>query len=873
MADESSSHYQILRKLGTGGMGEVYEAEDLRLGRHAALKFLPESIAEDPHALERFSREARAASSLDHPNICTIYEVGEHEGRTFLAMQLLDGQNLREQIAGHPLRIEMLLDIGMEIADALDTAHSQGIIHRDIKPSNIFITTRGQAKLLDFGLAKFTNAKLNVAAGVSDDSTISWNPVSSPDSLIGTVGYMSPEQALGKEVDSRSDLFSFGAVLYEMATGTVPFAGGTSAAVFDAILNRQPVPPLRLNPGLPEELDHIIRKALEKDREVRYQSAAEIHADLKRLKRDTSSDRVSGAAIPAVQPQKAGRRWMWSTLLVALVTMGLAAVRYFAPVSYPKVIGSTQITNDGAAKTAIVTDGSRLYFGEHVEGRIALSQVSASGGETARIATPFRNIMAADISSDRSQLLLGSFEGTLFDGLWWAVPLPSGAPRRLGNVIGSSAAWSSDGRQLVFARDSEVFVANGDGSGAHSIVKVQGLVSDVRFSPDGGRIRFTSNQRDRITSAIWEVRVDGSHLHAVLPNWHESPSECCGQWSSDGRYFYFLSATPSATNIFVLQDRGEFLRKSSPVPAQLTTGPLQFNFVTPSEDGKKLFVQATQPRVQVVRFDSQSHQFMPYLPGLSATDLAFSRDGEWVAYVTVPEGNLWRSRIDGSERLQLTNPPEQAVLPVWSPDGTRIFYESYSLGKPWRSLSVSSRGGASEDLFPQVRGGVDFNWSADGTQLIFSHGPSFPPLNIEILDLKTREVSVFPGSDSLFSPRISPDGRYLAALTQDSSTLMVYDFQAKTWSKWLTEQGNIAYPTWSKDSKYVYFDNFLTEDPSSRRVKLGESRSEELFHLDGLPRYSGTYSGTWGGLAPDNSRLYVQDLSSQEIYSLQLQVP
>ena len=300
------SHYRILHKIGTGGMGEVYEAEDLRLGRHAALKFLPESVANNPHAMERFEREARAASSLDHPNICTVYEIGEHEGRTFLAMQLLEGTNLRDHIAGRPLRLDLQLDIGIQIADALDAAHARGIIHRDIKPSNIFLTPRGQVKLLDFGLAKIATEKAKFATSSVEGSTVSWDPVSSPDSVIGTVGYMSPEQALGKELDARCDLFSLGAVLYEMATGVVPFAGTTSAAVFDAILNKHPVSPLHLNPALPEELDHIIRKALEKDREVRYQTAAEVHADLKRLKRDTSSDRASGVTFRWCRPQAQG---------------------------------------------------------------------------------------------------------------------------------------------------------------------------------------------------------------------------------------------------------------------------------------------------------------------------------------------------------------------------------------------------------------------------------------------------------------------------------------------------------------------------------------------------------------------------------------
>jgi eukaryotic-like serine/threonine-protein kinase len=865
------SHYRILHKIGTGGMGEVYEAEDLRLGRHAALKFLPESVANDAHTMERFEREARAASSLDHPNICTIYEIGEHEGRTFLAMQLLEGTNLRDHIAGRPLRLELLLDIGIQIADALDAAHARGIIHRDIKPSNIFLTPRGQAKLLDFGLAKITTEKAKFATSSAEGSTVSWDPVSSPDSVIGTVGYMSPEQALGKELDTRCDLFSLGAVLYEMATGVVPFAGTTSAAVFDAILNKHPVSPLHLNPALPEELDHIIRKALEKDREVRYQTAAEVHADLKRLKRDTSSDRASGVTVPMVQANTK-RRWLWAALALTLVGLALGSLRYFTSLAPPKVVGSTQITSDGLAKGFMVTDGARLYFSEVSGGHYVLSQVSTAGGETVEIPTPFRNIMVQDISKDHSQLLVAATEGTHNEAKLWAIPLPSGSPRAIGNFLASSASWSPDGKQLVYTKGSALYLANADGSDPRPLVTVQGRPLFPRFSPDQHRIRFTLNDPNRIASAIWEVRADGKDLHPLLPGWRNPPAECCGDWSPDGRYYFFLSFAATLGDVYAAQDRPDLLRKAPLTPVQLTAGPLQFYSVTPSSDGGKLFVHVTQRRTQLVRYDAKSKQFVPFLPGISATDLAYSPDGQWIAYVTVPEGSLWRSRADGSERLQLTYPPTRALIPVWSPDGTRILYQSFVVGGNWKAQSVPFVGGPSEDAIPGGLSGVDFNWTPDGSQMIFSEGPNYPPVSIFTLDLKTHQHSEFPGSQGLFSPRVSPDGLYLAALSQDSSSLKLYDFRSRKWTDWLTEPGNIAYPTWSKDSRYLYFDNFMTDHPTSRRVKLGSTHSEELFSLSELHRFFGTHSGTWGGMAPDNSRLYVQDLSTQEIYSLKLQL-
>jgi eukaryotic-like serine/threonine-protein kinase len=844
-------------------MGEVYRARDLRLRRDVSIKVLPASFASDPDRLRRFEQEATAAAALNHPNILAVYQMGTYKGAPYLVAELLEGENLREVIMRGPMAIRRVTDYGAQIARGLAAAHEKGIVHRDLKPENLFVTKDGRVKILDFGLAKLMQPQLG-----SESSAPTVEGATDPGVVMGTAGYMAPEQVRGEVADHRADIFAFGAILYEMLAGKRAFQKSTSPETMTAILKEDPPGISQVVQATPPALQRVVHRCLEKNPDRRFQSASDLAFALEALSDPGASPAV---AVPG-QAKLGALNWRWATAIITVILLAAGILVWLnSTVRSPRVLATTQLTRDSMPKFRVVTDGSRVYIGEGGPAN-RIAQVSVSGGETSPIPTPFANAVLFDISPDHTKLLILSHVGTEVKTPLWSLPLPSGTPRHLADVVStgspSGATWSPDGQRLLFVTGSDIYEANADGTSPRKLVTISGSPFAPKFSPDGTRIRFTVTQPG--ADSLWEIRDDGSNLHAVLRPGQGPASSCCGDWSADGRYFFFINRNASASNLWTMRE-GLFRWRSS-VPAQLTTGPLAIDAWAVSPDGKKLFVGAAQGRAELVRYDPRSEQFVPFLSGISAGELDYSRNGQWVTYVSYPDATLWRSRADGSDRLQLTYPPVSAGLPRWSPDGTQIAYVATQAGEPWKIFLIPSQGGTPQELLSETSNEADPAWSPDGKKLAFGRFGKAQAGGIYIVDLATRQISVIPGSEKLYSPRWS-DGPYLAALNMESTKLVLFNWKTQTWSDWVTEPGAFGFPNWSQDGKYLYYDVAFTEHQTFRRVKVGQNHSELVADLKGLLRYSVPPAFGWSGTAPDGSALFDRDLSTDEIYALDLELP
>jgi len=853
--------YEIRSPLGAGGMGEVYRARDTRLDREVAIKVLPEFVSSDPDRLRRFEQEARAAAALNHPNILVVHQMGTYEGMPYLVSELLEGDTLRESLRGGPLPLCKAIDCGVQIAHGLAAAHGKGIIHRDLKPENLFVTRDGRVKILDFGLAKLTQ----VEAPTGDSATVTLQARTNPGHVLGTVGYMSPEQVRGQAADHRSDIFALGAVVHEMLTGKRAFHKPTSADTMSAILNEEPPSMSQLAPDTPLSLQRVVHRCLEKNPEQRFQSASDLAFALQ----GSSDSAISSSTGRLSREPREREDKKLSPLRTAVVTaslvlvLGAAISAYFwtRPAPVPKVSNYVQLTHDGNLKSLIGTDGARLYLGVPPDVRRNIAEVSISGGDPTPIPAPSTNMFAVGVSSDGSQLLVLDAQASATETPLWSLPTLGGSPRKLGDAVGRSAAWSPNGGILAYSNAGDLFLAKSDGTESRKLVTMKNFIQHLVWSPDGGHLQFDSQENKDIGPySLWEVSVDGTDLHRLLPGWRNSA--CCGRWTADGRYLVFQSSN----QIWALPRGGGFPR-SEPKPVQLTFSPLSLTWPLPSKDGRKLFVIGELHRGELTRYDSKSGQFSPFFGGISAEFFANSKDRQWVAYVSYPEGTLWRSKPDGSERLQLTYPPLNAHLLRWSPDGTTIVFTETNSA---RIYEVSSAGGSPRQLIPDVPGSQwDPNWSPGGDKIVFGGGSGDAASSIRVINLASHQVSTLPGSQGrFFSPRWSPDGRYLLATSIGSGELALFDFQMQKWTD--LAKGVFGYPNWSKDGQYVYVLDSRGKG-AVLRIRISDHKAEQVVDLKNFSSV-GSY-GTSLALTSDDSPLLLRDAGTQDVYALDWEAP
>jgi eukaryotic-like serine/threonine-protein kinase len=869
--------YEIRSPLGAGGMGEVYRAHDTRLDREVAIKVLPESLTADPDRLRRFEQEARAAAALNHPNILAVYQMATHEGVSYMVSELLDGETLRERLRRGPIPLRKAIDYAVQIAHGLAAAHDKGIVHRDLKPDNLFVTQDGRVKILDFGLAKLAQPRdasgmEATIAGV--EATMPYG--TEPGLVMGTVGYMSPEQVRGKTADHRSDIFAFGTILYEMVTGKQTFRKPTSAETMTAILNEDPPSISQVTAATPPGLQRVVHRCLEKNPEQRFQSASDMAFALEALS-DTGMTPSTGSH--AHLGETASRRGIAiaGAILAVLLGAGALAYSWIRPAAVPKVSNYVQLTHDGQPKFLVGTEGSRLFL--YVPGRTnfasgdyqGMDEMSTSGGDLIKMQLPllrFNSPQPLSLSQDGSELLVMDGHGVPPSGPLWSVPIIGGSPRKLGDIAGQDGVWSADGKFIAYSSGNSLFTAKADGTDARKLITVgdSGFVVNPVWSPDGTHLRFIYGATLDAAPYFMEVSLDGTGLHRLLPGWTNPPdSECCGAWTVDGKYFVFLTRG----QIWALPRKAGFFH-SEPKPSQLTFSPMPLSPPVQSTDGKKLFVVGRTFRGELTRYDLKSGRFESYLGGISAEYVSFSKDGQWVAYVSFPEGTLWRSKMDGSERLQLTYAPSQALMPRWSPDGkTILFFNAARTNEPLKIYEVSLEGGSPRPLMPDnPEPQADPNWSPDGSKIVFAGRTADATSSIRVFDLATRQVSTLPGSQGMYSPRWSPDGRYIPALSVDAKRLLLFDFQTQKWTE--LAQGSMGWLEWSKDGQYLQ-----AADGSGTgaiiRIRLSDHKTERVVDLKNFATTG--FFGQWFAVAPDDSPIMLRNAGTQDVYALDWEEP
>jgi DNA-binding winged helix-turn-helix (wHTH) protein/Tol biopolymer transport system component len=568
-----------------------------------------------------------------------------------------------------------------------------------------------------------------------------------------------------------------------------------------------------------------------------------------------------------------------ATLVVVLWLAG--RIYWLATQTRPaRLVQVVQLTQTGQIEVGhgVATDGTRVYFTQRDAGRWSLAQVSVEGGTPLPLPLPLEQPLSnpdiLDISPDRSNLLVSSGSAVESERPFWVVPTVGGSPRRVGDVAGHAGAWSRDGSHIVFSRGSALFLAASDGTDSRKLLDTPGIPYDIRWAPPSRAdvLRFSMLGPGLGPRTLWEVSADGKDLHSFPPNWKpgaaEPDGDDNGDWTANGKYYLFRALRGRVSSVYAIRAFRRFPRAFEGPPLLIYSTPLEFSSLAPHPDGKRAFFAAGQQRLEMLRYDARRAQFAQFLPGVQGRSLAFSKDGEWIAYVTGPDDTLWRSRPDGSQRLQLTSPPMRASQPRWSPDGTRIAFGGGPVGHTSRVYVVASAGGAPEPVTDASRIDADASWSADGNSLVFAR--RLPP-GLYSMDLNTRQAALLPGSEALTQPAWSPDGRYIAATNQAGTQILLLNSDTRQWTPLAAGDG-LGAPFWSRDGKYVYCQDTLAPDQPIFRVALRGGRKERLIGAKQIPQ-SNSIGYTLAGLGPDDTPIATVIYGNSDIYALDVDLP